>query len=110
MTSHTQNISTHITPGHALMRRLTKYCFIGAGVLFVSYLYTVGAVTFSVVERKGLEQSTKQLASDISMQELDYLQKEKGLTRESAYIHGFVEAPVIVFTTQKRAVAWNAGR
>lgn len=93
-----------------LLRRTTKYCFIGAGALFACYLYVVGAITFSVIERKGLEESTKILASDISMQELEYLKVEKTLTKETAYLSGFVQPSSIAFTTQKRAVAWNAGR
>ena len=93
-----------------LLRRTTKYCFIASGVLFACYLYVIGAVTFSVIERKGLEESTKILASDISMQELEYLKVEKALTKETAYASGFVEPKSITFTTQKRAVAWNAGR
>ncbi len=93
-----------------LLRRTTKYCFVASGVLFVGYLYIVGAITFSVVERKGLEESTKKLASDISLEELNYLAQEKMLTKEVALSSGFVEAPSIAFTSVKRAVAWNAGR
>ncbi len=93
-----------------LLKRITKYSFVGAGALFACYLYLVGAITFSVIERKGLEENTKNLVSDISMQELKYLAKEKELTKERAYLSGFVEPSSIAFTTQKRAVAWNAGR
>jgi hypothetical protein len=93
-----------------LLRRTTKYCFVGAGALFVCYMYLVGSITFSVVERKGLEESTRILTSDISMYELKYLSKEKHLTKELAYTNGFVDAPSITFTTQKRAVALNARR
>ncbi len=93
-----------------LLRRATKYCFVGVGVLFAGYLYFVGAITFSVVERQGLEESTKTLASDISIQELHYLEKEKYLTKEVAYSMGLIEAPSLSFTTKQRAFAWNAGR
>jgi hypothetical protein len=95
-----------------LLRRTTTYCFIGAGVLFGCYMYVVGAITFSVIERKGLEESTRTLLSDISMQELQYLGQEKGLTKDVAYSSGLVDAPSLAFTSQKRAVAWNwdAGR
>ncbi len=93
-----------------LLRRTTKYCFIVSGALFICYLYVVGAITFSVIERKGLEESTKVLASDISMQELEYLKAEKTLTKETAYLSGFIEPASITFTAQKRAFAWNAGR
>lgn len=93
-----------------LLQRSTKYCFLATGALFVCYLYVVGAITFSVVERKGLEESTKTLLSDISGEELKYLSKEKELTKELAFQEGFVSASSIAFTSAKRAVAWNAGR
>ena len=96
----------------ALLRRTTTYCFLASGVLFGCYMYVVGAITFSVIERKGLEESTKTLLSDISMQELRYLEQEKGLTKEVAYGSGLVDASSLAFTSQKSAVAWNwnAGR
>lgn len=93
-----------------LLGRISTYCFIGAGVLFGCYIYVVGAITFSVVERKGLEESNKRLLSDIGMQELRYLAHEKQLTKEQAYSTGLIDAPRLVFTTPKSAVAWNAGR
>ncbi len=94
----------------SLLRRATKYCFVGTGVLFACYLYFVGAITFSVVERQGLEEITKSLASDISVQELHYLEKEKHLTKDVAYSIGLIDAPSLSFTTKQRAFAWNAGR
>lgn len=93
-----------------LLRRATKYCFVGASVLFACYIYFVGAITFSVVERQGLEESTKELVSEISMQELHYLGQEKQLTKEVAYSTGLIDAPSLAFTAQQRAFAWNAGR
>ena len=91
-----------------LLRRSTKYCFIASGALFACYLYVIGAITFSVVERKGLEESTKGLLSNISVEELQYLKQEKGLTKEMAYASGLINASTLVFTPQQRAVAWNA--
>jgi hypothetical protein len=93
-----------------VLRRMTTYCFVGAGVMFACYIYLVGSITFSVVERKGLEETNKHLLSDIGMHELQYLAKEKQLTKEVAYSTGLIDAPSLVFTTAKRAVAWNAGR
>lgn len=93
-----------------LIRRANKYLFVLAGLSFACYIYFVGAITFSVVERQGLEQSNKTLLSDISMQELMYLREEKKLTKEMAYTDGFVDAPTLSFTTRQSAFAWNAGR
>jgi hypothetical protein len=93
----------------SLFRKMTKYCFIGAGALFAFYIYFVGAITFAVVERQGLEESTKGLRSEISMQELKYLEQEKSLTKELGYSIGLIDAPALSFTTKQRAFAWNAG-
>lgn len=109
MTQIKNNITSFNEYG-VLLRRATKYCFIGTGVLFGFYLYFVGAITFSIVERQGLEESTRSLASDISMQELHYLAKEKVLTKELAYSIGLIDAPSLSFTTKQRAFVWNAGR
>lgn len=93
-----------------LARRVTQYAWATSGVLFALYIYFVGAITFSVVERQGLEESTRTLQSDISTQELHYLEKEKSLTKEFAYSIGLIDAPTVSFTTQQRAVAWNGTR
>ena len=90
-----------------LLRRATRYTWALCGVFFGLYLYFVGAITFSVIERQGLEESTKTLISDISTEELHYLEKEKSLTKEYAYGMGLVAAPAISFTTQQHSVAWN---
>jgi len=107
MTTINKNILQDKKEYKNLLVVFTKYFFIGSSLLFGCYLYTIGAITFAVVERKGLEESTKQLLSNISIQELKYLEQEKKLTKDIAYAKGLVEASKISFTTQKRAFAWN---
>ncbi len=91
-------------------RRMTRYVWAFSGALFALYLYFVGAITFSVIERQGLEESTKTLISDISAQELRYLEEEKVLTKEFAYSIGLVDAPTIAFTEAHRSFASNGTR
>jgi hypothetical protein len=110
MMTHIKNNIRSFSDYTLLLRRATKYCFVGASVLFACYIYFVGAITFSVVERQALEESTKELVSDISIQELHYLAQEKQLTKEVAYTTGLIDAPSLAFTAQQRAFAWNAGR
>lgn len=107
MMTHLHTTMKSFSGYNMLLRRTTTYCFIGAAALFGCYMYVVGAITFSVIERKGLEESTRTLLSDISMQELQYLGQEKGLTKQAAYSTGLVDAPSLAFTSQKRAVAWS---
>lgn len=100
----------HTTEYALLFRTVTRGLWIGCAVLFVGYLYFVGAITFSVVERQALEEKKKTLASDISTLELTYLAQEKLLTKEFGYSMGLVDAKTVAFTTVKRAVAWNGSR
>ncbi|MBP6857605.1 MAG: hypothetical protein KBC11_00190 [Candidatus Pacebacteria bacterium] len=98
-------------PGYAVfLKKMSTYCFVGTGILFALYMYVVGSITFSVVERKGLEETNRNLLSDIGMQELRYLAQEKRLTKEVAYSTGLIDAKSLVFTTKQSAFAWNAGR
>lgn len=92
------------------LRKMTTYCFVATGVLFGFYIYFVGAITFSVIERKGLEEQNRNLVSDIGMSELKYLSQEKKLTKDFAYNSGLIDAKSLVFTTKQSAFAWNAGR
>lgn len=93
-----------------LARRMTRSVWVVSGALFGLYLYFVGAITFSVIERQALEEATKTLASDISTQELRYFEKEKELTKSFGYSLGLVDAPTISFTAQHRSFASNGTR
>jgi len=93
-----------------IMRGGTRFFFIGSIVLFLMYLYFVGAVTFTVVQRRNMEEGLKTLSSDVSKEELRYLSAEKGLTKDVALNRGFVEPSKLTFTGPKNAVAWNATR
>ncbi len=92
------------------LRSLTVYTWIAAGVLFVSYLYFVGAITFSVIKERGLQQETKSLISSMGKEELAYLSAQKTLTKEYALQSGFVSATTVSFATPVRAFALNVGR
>lgn len=92
-----------------ILQKGSRFFFISSGVLFLAYLYCVGAVTFTVLHRRSLEQDLKLMTSDISHQELSFLDAQKSLTKEYAYAHGFVDPSSIAFSSVKRAVALNAG-
>jgi hypothetical protein len=91
------------------LKSITFYAWISAGVLFACYLYFVGAITFSVIQEKGLEQNTRELISSMGQQELQYLSLQKSLTREYAQQSGFVPAERVSFATSQKALAWNVG-
>lgn len=92
------------------LKSITMYTWISAGVLFVGYLYFVGAITFSVIKERELQQDTKALISSMGSQELQYLSTQKNLTKEYAHQNGFIDAATISFATPAKAFAWNVGQ
>lgn len=94
---------------HAV-RKIAATAWIASGVLFVAYLYFIGAITFSVVKQRALAQETKQHISTASVEEMRYLIAQKSLTEEFASTSGFVPVGTIAYTAPKTAFAWNVGR
>jgi hypothetical protein len=92
------------------VRKISATAWIASGVLFVAYLYFIGAITFSVVKQRALAQDTKQLISAASVEEMRYLVAQKSLTEEFASASGLVAAGTIAYTAPKTALAWNVGR
>lgn len=97
----------HINDYNTVIRRGIRFFAIGSAVLFACYLYFVGAVTFSVVHRRNMEEEVKTMTSAVSADELSYLTKEKNLTRDYALAQGMVPPAHVTFTTPKNAFAWN---
>lgn len=94
------------------LRMIGTYAWIGAGVLFVSYIYFVGSITFSVIKQRGLEQANKGLISQMSKVELAYLNAQKDLTLDYASTLGLVQASAntVSFVSAGHAFAFNVGR
>jgi hypothetical protein len=95
---------------NTILRAGAKFFGLGSIVLFAVYLYCVGAVTFSVVHRRNMEEDLKALSSDISRGELTYLTAEKTLTRTYALAQGFVAPAQVTYTAPKTDLAINTPR
>lgn len=99
-----------ILSNELFLKRSIKTLWALLAVTFASYLYFVGAITFSVVERQGLEQQVKELLSDISTQELKYLAIDRSMTKGLAISLGLGESGKITFSARNQNVALNANR
>jgi len=93
------------------LRLMTRYAWIGTGILFICYSYFVGAITFSVIKQEALDQNSKGLISTMSTQESTYLQTEQNLTaQDSAAAMGLVPSTAIAFATATPVLALNVGQ
>lgn len=97
----------HMTDMNASLRAIAKYAWLSAGIFFASYLYFIGAITFSVIKQESLAQSIKTILSETSKEELKYLNAQKNLTEGYARQEGFVSASAISYTAPVSAFAWN---
>jgi hypothetical protein len=93
-----------------MLGMVTRYAWIGTGLLFICYSYFVGAITFSVIKQQAIEQTTKSLISSMSIQENTYLQTQERLNEDYATTMGLVQSNAIAFATAKPAFAWNVGQ
>lgn len=92
------------------LKKIAFYSWITSGVFFMGYIYFVGAITFSVIKERGLQQDTKSLISDMGGEELRYLESQKDLTKGYALEHGFIVSPTVSYASSQKAFAFNARR
>lgn len=100
----------NLTDINKTIRSVTLYTWVTAGACFACYLYFVGAITFSVIKERALQQDTKTLVSNMGQAELSYLTLQKSLTKDYAARAGFIVQPVVSFAVPQKAFAWNVGR
>lgn len=68
--------------------------------LSVLYIYMIGSITFNVIARKSLENTSRLLSSNISQLELDYLSNANQLNKSYASTIGFVDAKSNIFAVR----------
>ena len=105
MTVSSLKMNTNIIDQSDLGQRLFYGLAIVLVGLFLSYLYFLGTITFNIVERKALESRAKDLASDVSGMELQYLALTNKIDMQHADELGFAEAKNAVFASRLPAAA-----
>jgi hypothetical protein len=88
-----------------ILSNINRFVWVASLVFFVGNCTFIALTTFSVIERQSLLKSTRVLASEISTQELSYLQKEKEFSMDAISDYGF-SAPEKVAFAQK--ASWFA--
>ena len=68
--------------------------------LFIVYIYIIGSITFNVIARKSLENTSRMLGSNISQLELTYLSNMNEVNKNRATSLGFVDTNSNIFATR----------
>ena len=105
-----QDAALSVSEINLSLKSVTKFSWMAAGVFFVTYLYLVGAITFSVIKQESLANAIKMIVSQTSKEELMYLNLQKDLTESYAKERGYVSATSISYATAPKSFAWNTGQ
>jgi hypothetical protein len=103
MTVSSLKMHTNIINNDNLEKRLFYGLAAVLLVLFLSYLYFLGTITFNIVERKALEKQAKGLASNVGTLELQDLALANKIDMAYAGELGFVEASHAIFASRAPA-------
>ncbi|MEK7588249.1 MAG: hypothetical protein AAB438_00335 [Patescibacteria group bacterium] len=96
----------NIVDNSNLKERLFKSILISFGVLTCCYVFVLGNMISSVIERKSLENEARTLANDIGGLELTYLDMSSGIDLEYSHTLGFKEVTP-VFAVREALVGFN---
>jgi len=99
-----------VLTNETVLKRAISFLWVLVGASFATYIYVVGGITFSVMERGRLEGEVKNLLSEISEQELRFLSLDRTMTREEAQRSGLSDPSRVSFSTRSDRVALNAER
>ena len=75
-----------------LRERMFRAILVSFGVLAVLYVIVLSTMILAVIERKGFENDSRALATDIGELELTYLSMTSGVDLELSHSLGFIEA------------------
>jgi cell division protein FtsB len=96
-----KEITMNIKENTNLQKFLLRFLLGSFVILFVFYAYFIGSITFNVLARKTLENTTRSLSSNISKLELTYLDKINQINKDYALSKGFVEVNNNIFATRE---------
>jgi hypothetical protein len=96
-----KEITMNIQENTNLQRIILRFLLGSFVIVFIFYAYFIGSITFNVLARKTLENTTRSLSSNISKLELTYLDKINQINKDYALSKGFVEVNNNIFATRE---------
>jgi hypothetical protein len=81
-----------------ILSNINRFVWVASLIFFVGNCTFIALTTFSVIERQSVSKNIRILSSEISNQELIYLQKEKEFSIDTISEFGFVIPEKVAFT------------
>lgn len=98
--SKTKAIANEIAANTNTQKVLFRFLVGSLLVLSVVYIYMIGSITFNIVARKSLENTSRTLGSNISQLELTYLNEMNDISKVKAQSLGFVDTKTSIFAVR----------
>lgn len=96
----TKEITNNIKENIGTQKILFRILFAYSVALFVVYMYLVGSITFNVIARKSLENSTKVLTEKVNELEMAYFKSVNMINKDYAQSKGFVDVSKSIFASR----------
>ena len=93
-------ITNNIVGDSYIRRSIFKFIIGALIILSLAYLYLIGSITFNVVARKSLENTTRDMGNKVSQLELSYLSLSNGINQSYATSLGFVDSKNTIIVTR----------
>ena len=91
MTTQTLKINTDILNNKDANKRFLNGLFYTAGILAICYVFILTNMVWNIVDRKSLENQSRDLNTEVSTLELQYLSLSNKIDINLAYSLGFKE-------------------
>lgn len=106
-------MNAHISSQHnahtialaSLRQRITKWLIVLFVLLFATYAYIMGNITFNTAARNALSMEHSLLASQVGEMEVEYLRLADTITLGSAKARGFQESKNVFYIKKNASVS-----
>lgn len=95
--TRTQVIKNEISYNSIIQRKIFLILAGSIFILFFTYIYMIGSITFNVIARKSLENNVYELSNKISQMEINYINKVNKIDKEYALSNGYVDTKENLF-------------
>lgn len=96
----TKEITNEIVTNSNIQKTIFKILVGSIFCLSLVYVYIIGSITFNVVARKSLENTSKIIGSNISQLELTYLANINDINKTKATTLGYVDTNSSIFAVR----------
>ena len=93
-------ITNELSHNMGTQKMLFRVMIISLVVLFTTYIYLIGSITFNIIARKSLENTIVNLTSEVNELEISYLNNLNTINKDYALSKGFVEIRQNIFASR----------